>query len=167
MNSVFRIVQIMTNKVTFVGFRGRDRPQSPPLDLPLTAWQQNSEPGFSAVRVSNRQINCHCKKKYQLIGIELLTSATSRNFGSYSWFPWRGKCPFQPTYGRPLFWRTTSSKLFTWVQCKSAPILVILFAFPCSATMLTSKVVTEIIENHSECYVCANSCNKFVSSRSW
>jgi len=33
--------------------------------------------------------------------------------------------------------------------------------------MLTSKLTTEIAENHSEFYVCANSCNKFVSSRSW
>jgi len=33
--------------------------------------------------------------------------------------------------------------------------------------MLTSKLVTEIIKKHSELYVCANRCNKFVSSRSW
>jgi len=32
--------------------------------------------------------------------------------------------------------------------------------------MLTSKLITEIMENHSEFYVCANSFNKFVSSRS-
>jgi len=24
--------------------------------------------------------------------------------------------------GRPWLWRTTSSKLFSWVQCKSTPI---------------------------------------------
>jgi len=33
----------------------------------------------------------------------------------------------------------------------------------CSATMLTSRLITEIIENHSEVSGCANSCNKFVS----
>ena len=66
---------------------------------------------------------------------------------------------------RPWFWRTTSSKLFAWVQCKSAPTMAILFV--CSATMLTSKLITEIIGNHSQFYVCANSCKKIVSSRSW
>ena len=44
---------------------------------------------------------------------------------------------------------------------------VILFALICSATILTSKLVTEIIDNHSEFYVRANSCSKFLSSRSW
>jgi len=33
--------------------------------------------------------------------------------------------------------------------------------------MLTSKITTEIIENHSEFSGCRNSYNKFVSSRSW
>jgi len=37
----------------------------------------------------------------------------------------------------------------------------------CSAKILTSKTITEMIENHSEFSCCANSCNKFVSSRSW
>jgi len=32
--------------------------------------------------------------------------------------------------------------------------------------MLTSKLITEIIGNHSQFYVCTNSCNKFASSRS-
>jgi len=36
----------------------------------------------------------------------------------------------------------------------------------CAATTLISKVIAEIIENHSEVGWCANSCNKFVSSRS-
>jgi len=36
----------------------------------------------------------------------------------------------------------------------------------CSATMLTSKIITESVENHSECCGCVNSCNKFVSTRS-
>ena len=36
----------------------------------------------------------------------------------------------------------------------------------CAATMLTSEVITEIIENHSEVSGWANSCNKFVSNRS-
>jgi len=93
------------------------------------------------------------------IGIELLTSSFLEHFGSSSQFLGRGKCPW--------FWRTTSSKLFAWVQCKSAPTIVILFALTCSVTMLTSKLQTEIIKNHSELYVCVNSCNKFVSSRSW
>jgi len=33
--------------------------------------------------------------------------------------------------------------------------------------MLTSKVITEMIEHHSEFSGCRNSCNEFVSSRSW
>jgi len=33
--------------------------------------------------------------------------------------------------------------------------------------MLTSKIITEIIENNSEFSRCPKSCNKFVSSRSW
>jgi len=37
----------------------------------------------------------------------------------------------------------------------------------CSSTLLTSKIITEIIENHSEFSGCPNSCNKCVSSRSW
>jgi len=37
----------------------------------------------------------------------------------------------------------------------------------CSSTMLTSKIITEMIENHSELSGCPNSCNKFISSRSW
>jgi len=36
----------------------------------------------------------------------------------------------------------------------------------CSATMLTSKIITERVENPSECCGCVNSCNKFVSTRS-
>jgi len=36
----------------------------------------------------------------------------------------------------------------------------------CSATMLTSKIITESVENHSECCGCLNNCNKFVSTRS-
>jgi len=39
------------------------------------------------------------------------------------------------------------------------------YACFCSATMLTSKIVTQITENHSESSGCTNSCNKFVSSR--
>jgi len=77
-----------------------------------------------------------------------------------------GKCSFSPC-GRPWFWHTTSSKLLVWVQCTKAPIIVILFAFTCSPTMLILKMLTESVENHSEFYVCANSCNKFNSSRSW
>jgi len=71
----------------------------------------------------------------------------------------RGKCP--------RFWPPTSSILFAYVQCKSTSTVVILFAFTCLETMLTSKLITEIIENHSELYVGAINCNKFVSSRSW
>jgi len=60
--------------------------------------------------------------------------------------------PFGPTWLRlrfpPLrrlwFWRTTSSKLFAWVQCESALIIVILFAFRCSATIITSKITRSI-----------------------
>jgi len=35
----------------------------------------------------------------------------------------------------------------------------------CSA-MLTSKIITESVENHSECCGCVNRCNKFASTRS-
>jgi len=35
----------------------------------------------------------------------------------------------------------------------------------CSATLLTAKIITESVENHSECCGCVNSCNKFVSTR--
>jgi len=52
-------------------------------------------------------------------------------------------------------------------QCKRAPVTVILFAFTCWPTTQTSKLITEVIENHSEFYVCANSCKKIASSRSW
>ena len=37
----------------------------------------------------------------------------------------------------------------------------------CSSTMLTSKIITEIIEKHSKFSGCPNSCNSFVLSRSW
>jgi len=33
--------------------------------------------------------------------------------------------------------------------------------------MLTSKIITEVIENQSELPGCPNRCNKFLSSRSW
>ena len=36
----------------------------------------------------------------------------------------------------------------------------------CSSTMLTSKIITEIIENHSEFFGCSKSCNDYVSIRS-
>jgi len=42
-----------------------------------------------------------------------------------------------------------------------------MFVCFCSSTVLTSNIITEIIENHSEFSVCQNSCNKFVSRRSW
>jgi len=43
------------------------------------------------------------------------------------------------------------------------------YAFFCSETMLNSKIIPEIIENHSEILGAriAASCNKFVSIRSW
>ena len=37
----------------------------------------------------------------------------------------------------------------------------------CSSTMLTSRIITEIIENHSELFGCSKSCNDYVSIRSW
>ena len=65
--------------------------------------------------------------------------------------PWIRPC-FDSPCDRPWFWRTTSSKLFAWVQCKSTPIAIIdiLFAFTCLAAVLNLKLITEIIENHSE-----------------
>jgi len=44
--------------------------------------------------------------------------------------------------------------------------LVANYDFFCSATMLTTKMISEITENHSEISGCANSCNQFISSRS-
>ena len=81
--------------------------------------------------------------------------------------PLRDSPLFWRPCGRSWLWRTTSSKLFAWVQCKSAPIIVILVAFTCLATMLTSKLKIELIESYSEFYVCANSCNKFAPNWSW
>ena len=40
------------------------------------------------------------------------------------------------------------------------------YACFCSSTTLASKMITEIIKNHSEFSGCPKSCNKFVSSRS-
>jgi len=40
------------------------------------------------------------------------------------------------------------------------------YVFFCSSTMLTLKIITEIIENHSEFSGFRNSCSKFISSRS-
>ena len=45
--------------------------------------------------------------------------------------------------------------------------IVTTYACVCAATMLTSKIITEITETHLELYVCANSCNELVSIRSW
>jgi len=36
----------------------------------------------------------------------------------------------------------------------------------CSETMLTSEIITESVENHSECCEYVISCSKFVSDRS-
>ena len=35
----------------------------------------------------------------------------------------------------------------------------------CPTTMLTSKIITESVEIHSECCGCVNSCSEFVSTR--
>jgi len=40
------------------------------------------------------------------------------------------------------------------------------YACFCAATTLTSKIIAEIIENHSEFDGCSDSYNKFVSNRS-
>jgi len=48
----------------------------------------------------------------------------------------------------------TSKKIFANYDCC------------CSAKMFSSKIITNIVENHSEFSGWANSCNKFVSSRS-
>jgi len=41
-----------------------------------------------------------------------------------------------------------------------------LFLHSNNVDLKNQKIIAEIIENHSEFDVCANSCNKFVSSRS-
>jgi len=40
--------------------------------------------------------------------------------------------------------------------------IVINYVCFCSSTMLTSKIITEFIENHTEFSGCRNSSNKFV-----
>jgi len=47
--------------------------------------------------------------------------------------------------------------------CKKQKIIHQYVCF-CSATMLTSKTITESVENHSECCGWMNSCSKFVST---
>jgi len=44
--------------------------------------------------------------------------------------------------------------------------MLLQYVCSCSATMLTSKIITESVENHSECRECVNSRNKLVSTRS-
>jgi len=49
-------------------------------------------------------------------------------------------------------------------------IIVNFFAFTCLATMLTSKLITEIMETHSDFHVRASSFNKFFQvdrDKSW
>ena len=55
-----------------------------------------------------------------------------------------------------------------WGQWKLAKNKNIMTNCACfhAATMLTSKIIAGITENHSEFSGCANSCNKYVSSRS-
>jgi len=59
-------------------------------------------------------------------------------------------------------------KYKSWGQCRLIKnknrYQLCLFLF---SKMLISKLITEIIENHSEVSGCTNSCNKFVSNRSW
>ena len=50
------------------------------------------------------------------------------------------------------------------IETYKAKKIVTNYACFCSATMLTKKITTKIIENHSESSGCANSCNQFVSS---
>jgi len=50
-------------------------------------------------------------------------------------------------------------------SCKIQNIVTNYACF-CTAATLTSKIIAEIIENHSEFYVYAKSYNKFVSIRS-
>jgi len=58
----------------------------------------------------------------------------------------------------------TVKELRAMEACKKQKIVTC--ASFCAATTLISKIIAEIIENHSEVGWCANSCNKFVSSRS-
>ena len=50
--------------------------------------------------------------------------------------------------------------------CKKQKIVTYYVCF-CSSMILTSKIITEIILNHSEFCGCWKSCNDHVSSRSW
>ena len=70
-----------------------------------------------------------------------------------------------PSCWHPWFRRTTSSKLFAWVQCKSTPVNNS-HSFRIYMLSINVDLKNEIFENHSEFYVYANSYNKFVSSRS-
>ena len=60
----------------------------------------------------------------------------------------------------------TVKELEQWNLVKNK-IIVINYACFCTATTLTSKIIAEIIENHSEFCGYTNSCTKFVSSWSW
>jgi len=58
------------------------------------------------------------------------------------------------------------SKELRTMQTYKNPKIVTNYAFFCSATMLTSKIIPQITEKHSEVSGCANSCDIFVSIRS-
>ena len=62
--------------------------------------------------------------------------------------------------------RAGVSKVLREMQtCKKQKLLHHYVCF-CSAAMLTLKIITESVGNHSECCGCVNSCNKFISARS-
>jgi len=58
-------------------------------------------------------------------------------------------------------------KLRAMETYKKAKKIVTNYVCFCSSRMLTSKIMTEIIENHSEFSGCPSSCSKFISSQSW
>jgi len=107
-----------------------------------------------------------------LIGIELLTSNFLNDFDIHCFVTAVLWSILHVSGSSELLMRLSWQPTITEIPplhllAESAPlIIVILFAFKCSATMLTSKLVTEITENHSEFYVWANSCSKVLSNRS-
>ena len=63
--------------------------------------------------------------------------------------------------GRQSNGRAGGAVRVKWKLIKNKKIVTNYVCF-CSSTTLTSKIITEIIENHSKFFGCPNSCNKFV-----
>ena len=79
--------------------------------------------------------------------------------------PWTDVEPPIKTSTRRFCWEGEAVKQLRAMETYTK--IVANYACFCSSTMLISKIIIEIIEKHSEFSGCPNSCNEFVSSRSW